>query len=99
MLAIRQIWANIRYRRNGTRKILGGAEMTEIRNTLAASLRANRASRRLTQQDVADRIGTSKESISNWENGENAINVDALVRLADFYGVSLDALVGREVSA
>lgn len=72
--------------------------MTEIRSTLAASLRANRASRRLTQQDVADRIGTSKESISNWENGENAINVDALVRLADFYGVSLDALVGREVS-
>lgn len=69
--------------------------MTDTRSTLAASLRANRAAARLTQQEVANAIGTSKESVSNWENGDNAINVDALVKLADFYGVSVDALVGR----
>ena len=41
----------------------------------------------LTQQDVAERIGTTNVSVSNWENGAN-VSEDFLKKLADLFGVS-----------
>ena len=34
--------------------------------------------------------------ISAWENNANLPNIDFCVQLADFYGISLDELVGRD---
>ena len=48
---------------------------------------------KLSIEDVADKIGVSRQAISRWESGESVpdiINCDAL---AEFYNVSLDDLL------
>lgn len=69
--------------------------MKDIKKIVAENLRAHRAIARLSQQEVADKIGKSVASVKAWEEGENAMSIEALYDLADLYGVSTDALMGR----
>jgi len=59
-------------------------------------IRAIRRLRDLTQQDVADALGTVKSAVSQWETGYMGMSVTNLCRLADLLGVTTDALLGRE---
>ena len=47
------------------------------------------------QSTLAKYIHRSPCSISNYENGVNSPDLETLVRIADFYGVSTDYLLGR----
>lgn len=59
-------------------------------------IKAIRKSRGLTQQDVANALGTVKSAVSQWETGYMGMSVTTLCRLADLLGVTTDALLGRE---
>lgn len=50
----------------------------------------------LSQSALANKINTSHQNVSRWESGKILPSIDFCVKLADFYGVSLDELVGRE---
>ena len=50
----------------------------------------------LSQLELSKQIGTSHQNIGRWERGEVLPNIDFCVKLADFYGVTLDELVGRD---
>ena len=50
--------------------------------------------KRLSQQQLADWLGLTRSSISNYENNTQTPPADTLVRLADIYGVSVDYLLG-----
>ncbi len=58
-------------------------------------LRELRKERNLRQRDVAEQVGVSAQSYGYYENGINKPDPDMLVKLADFFGCSLDYLVGR----
>jgi len=58
-------------------------------------LYALRADRDLTQLEVAKVIGTSQQYYSKYETGEHELPTRALAPLADFYGVSVDYILGR----
>lgn len=49
----------------------------------------------LSQKQVAAHLGMSQTGYSKYETGENDISTQVLSRLADFYGVSVDYLLGR----
>lgn len=49
-----------------------------------------------TQMSLAKATGLKQQMISWWEAGKGLPNIDFCVRLADFYGISLDELVGRD---
>ena len=49
----------------------------------------------LRQIDLAERTGIDQRTISNYETGKTAPDAYALIRLADFFGVSIDYLVCR----
>ena len=49
----------------------------------------------LRQSDLAERTGIDQRTISNYETGKTAPDAYALIRLADFFGVSIDYLVCR----
>lgn len=51
----------------------------------------------IKQEEIAQYIGTSQGNYSGYENGRINIPIDMLIKLADFYKVSLDYLVGRDV--
>ena len=59
------------------------------------SLKYQRERANLSQHQLAKEIGTSQGNISRWENGEVLPNIDFCVKLAEFYGITLDELVGR----
>ena len=49
----------------------------------------------LRQQDIADHLSVSKGSYSLWETGKIEISNDNLFRLADFFDVTIDYLLGK----
>ena len=54
-----------------------------------------REDRDLRQIDLANATGIDQRTISNYETGKSNPDSDALIRLADFFNVSIDYLVGR----
>ena len=49
-----------------------------------------------SQSELARKTGLKQQMISYWEANKGLPNIDFCVQLADFYGISLDELVGRE---
>ena len=50
----------------------------------------------LSQNKLSQKTGLKQQMISAWENGTNLPNIDFCIQLADFYGISLDELLGRD---
>ncbi len=50
----------------------------------------------LTQEQVAEVIGISRQSYSKWEQGETYPDIDKCDRLAKYYGVTIDSLLHQE---
>ena len=55
-----------------------------------------RASYGMTQEELAEKIGVSRQAVTKWEASESVPELPKLIQLADFFGISLDKLVGRE---
>lgn len=51
----------------------------------------------MTQEDLAERLSVSRQTVSKWENGECMPDADKFIRLSDILEISLDELAGREV--
>ena len=48
---------------------------------------------KLSQEDVAEKLGVSRQAVAKWENGETAPDIYNCKALADLFDVSLDDLV------
>lgn len=59
-------------------------------------IRELRKRKKLTQKDLGDIIGAAESTVSLYETGRRTPDLDTLSRLADFFGVSVDYLLGRE---
>ena len=57
-------------------------------------LRDLREDKDLTQQEIADMLGCSQTTYSRYETGDLNVPVDILKKLAKFYKVSIDYIVG-----
>ena len=54
----------------------------------------------LSQEELAEKIGVSRQAVSKWERAEASPDTDNLIRLAEIYGVSLDEmLTGKKTQA
>jgi transcriptional regulator with XRE-family HTH domain len=61
----------------------------------AYRLRDLRRNANVTGQHLADVLGVTKTAISYWENGINYPNQETLNKLASFFGVTVDNLLGN----
>lgn len=59
-------------------------------------LKELRISENKTQSEIAKEINITQFTYSNYENGKTEPTVEILCQLANYYGVSLDYLVGRD---
>lgn len=57
---------------------------------ISSKLKTLRKGRKLTQQELADKLGVTRATISNYEVGRRSPHISELKRFADFYGVGLD---------
>jgi len=63
---------------------------------IAANIARLRKERGMTQEALAEVVGVSAQTISKWENATTYPDVALLPVIADVFGVSIDALYGRE---
>lgn len=59
------------------------------------NLRAIREDRDIRQRDIAKVLNVSQNTYSQYENGVIALTDQVLLRLAEYYGVSVDYLMDR----
>lgn len=59
-------------------------------------LKEERNKKKMTQQEVAEILNISQRTYSAYELGQTEPTIDTLCKLADYYNVSLDYLVGRQ---
>ena len=62
---------------------------------IGSIIRDRRRAMDLTQEQVAERLGVTCQSVSRWENGATYPDIEFLPDLADLFEVSLDELMGR----
>lgn len=64
---------------------------------LYGKIQARRKALGMSQEELAQRMGVSRQSVTKWETGLSAPDLDRLVELADTLGVSLDFLLRDQV--
>lgn len=55
-----------------------------------------RKERGLSQEALAERLGTTRQAVSKWENNQGFPETEKLLQLSDFFGVSVDFLLKEE---
>ena len=60
--------------------------------TLAERIFSQRTQMGLSQEELAEQLGVSRQSVSKWETGQSVPDLDKLIKLADLFGVTLDEL-------
>ena len=68
----------------------------EKKNLFSVRLKELRLQHGFSQEELAEKIGIKQNSYSDWEHGKCKPNYEKLEKIADFFGVSLDWLFGRE---
>ena len=66
-----------------------------MREKFGKNINKYRIEKGLSQRDLAEETGISQQAISFWEQDKRTPNMDDCIKLANFYGISLDELVGR----
>jgi len=59
-------------------------------------LRELRTASGLSQVDLAEKLGVSKQSVSNWENDNIQPSIDMLLKISRTFNVSTDFLLGED---
>ena len=65
---------------------------------LGCRLRELRKENRLSQEKLGEILGVSKVSVSGYENGNRIPSLEILNKIIDFFGVSADYLLGKELN-
>lgn len=60
---------------------------------IGKKLKSARQGAGLTQEQAAERLGVSRQTVSNWENERSYPDVVSVIRLSDLYSISLDELL------
>ena len=67
----------------------------DIKENLAQNLVNYRKSLNLTQAELAEKLNYTDKAVSKWERGESVPDLTVLKQIADFYGVTIDALISE----
>ncbi|WP_220752058.1 helix-turn-helix domain-containing protein [Apilactobacillus xinyiensis] len=59
-------------------------------------LQNERIKNQLTQDEVANKLSVSRQTISSWENERTYPDINSLISLSDFYNISLDTLLKED---
>lgn len=65
---------------------------------IGAIIRNARNNAKLSQEQAAEALGVSRQTVSNWETGKSYPDIISVIRMSDLYSVSLDSLLKEEDS-
>ena len=61
-----------------------------------AFLKELRKEKNITQEELAEKMGVARRTVSRWETGANMPDMDILIDISDFYGVDLREILDGE---
>lgn len=64
---------------------------------LSENLKSLRKTKGITQEELAIRLNVVRQTISKWEKGLSVPDADTLIKLADYFEVSVSELLGSKV--
>lgn len=67
--------------------------------TLGERIYNLRSEKNLSQGDISDLLGVSRQSVSKWENNAAVPDLDKIIKLAEIFGISIDELVKGETTS
>ena len=67
---------------------------TGVKSMQTLRLKQLREEKNITQQELADQLSCSQQSINNYENHGTQPDIDMLCKMADFFDTSVDYLIG-----
>lgn len=65
---------------------------------LSTELKRLRAIHKLTQAELAQKVGFSQQAIARWETDRSTPDPDTLIKLSKVFGVTVDELVGNKLT-
>ena len=72
-------------------------ESDKMELSLSDNIRTFRKQRKLTQEQFAEMLGVTTGAVYKWESGLSVPELNLIVEMADFFGLSVDALLGYKM--
>ena len=66
-----------------------------MEQTLGNRIMENRKRLKLTQDQLAEKLGVTAQAVSKWENDQSCPDITMLPKLAEIFGTTTDSLLGR----
>lgn len=70
--------------------------MKGVKNMISMNLAFLRNAHQFSQEDIAEKIGVSRQAVAKWENGETIPDLNNCIALASLYGVTIDDLIHHD---
>ena len=67
-----------------------------MEQTLGKRIIEHRKALGLTQDQLAEKLGVTAQAVSKWENDQSCPDITMLPKLAEIFGTTTDALLGRK---
>lgn len=65
---------------------------------IAEKIKRLRKQKGVSQEELADKTGVSRQAVSKWEGGQSTPDIEKLVILSSYFGVTTDSLLKDETS-
>lgn len=59
----------------------------------AEKLKKERKDKGWSQEELAEKLFVSRQSVSKWENGQNYPSIEIIIKISDLFGVTIDELL------
>lgn len=69
--------------------------MSTVREEIAKNLLFYRKKSGFTQKQLAEKLGVKNTAVSNWESGNNSIDIETLFSACEIFGVTLNDMYGK----
>ncbi len=63
---------------------------------IGSKLKSARNAANFTQEEIAEKLGVSRQTISNWENSKSYPDIISIIKLSDIYDITIDALLKED---
>lgn len=73
-------------------------DMRPAGSLLSLNIRYLRKSNRITQKELARLLGVEDPAVSKYESGDNKPTVEGLLNISEFFGVTVDDLLKKDLS-
>ena len=67
-----------------------------MEHDIGSKIKAARIEKKLTQEQIAELLGVSRQTISNWENEKSYPDIISVIKMSECYDISLDYLLKGE---